>query len=736
MKQRTAALIISVLFVLLLTAEAAAEVSTNLSVRKEINPGNKRTASETYTDAEGNPVIADDKGYATVRYTYTTGNRIGRTEYLDTEGNLVNNRDGYAQEVCVYGVGGLTRKEYLNAAGESVNGPEGYARQETKYTYGKHVSTWQYDADGNPAAGPEGYAWVEYRYSGTTPVRTAYYDASGELFYNPRAGYAAREVVYKYGKLKEIDFYGADGGLTAGPGGYAREVYTYGKQDGTSTKRIMYYNADGSLFFNARGWCGIEQGRNRQGRTVDERYFAGENERGLCAEGYSRVTWTYTRGGKITSQRYYDEKGRLTAPEKAGYAVLRNEYSGNYLTRTEYLGADRKPAAGPEGACIVGYKYEGGKLIRTSYYGADGRTPVNGKDGYARIEYTRDGNKQILSERYFDADGNRFAVRDNADEIRYTWNGSSKTSESYWADGQPVLNGKGFHEVRSEYTGGNRISAQTYLDTEGNPVTTADGYARTENQYNSKGQIRSVLYYGSGGELVNAPGKDYAYTRTVSAREMDFLGKEPEEYKEEALPGETAGPEDAEEPGGEGAGAAEETPEPDGDTLYIEYYGTDNRLTDIAAGYATIVRQTDAKGRTTGEAYFTADGKPVMTSFGYARMEREYDGKGNITLERYFGADGEKILTADGYHCYTQVFSEDGLASSLAYFGTEGEPAVNTRTLYHRIDKTYLDRYHVRREAYFDVNGKPTAGRNGFTAVEREWDEEGNLVSETGIPAE
>ena len=72
------------LVVLVLVAAAAfGELSTNLGIQKKLNPNNKKVESETYVDASGNAVIADDKGYATVKYTYVTGNRIGKTEYLD-----------------------------------------------------------------------------------------------------------------------------------------------------------------------------------------------------------------------------------------------------------------------------------------------------------------------------------------------------------------------------------------------------------------------------------------------------------------------------------------------------------------------------------------------------------------------------------------------------------------------------------------------------------------------------
>ncbi len=712
----------------LLIHTASAELSTNLGIQKTMNRNNKKIESETYTDAAGNPVTADDKGYATVKYTYTSGNRISKTEYLDPSGNLTNSVDGVAQIIYTYAVGGLAKTEYLNAAGQPVNGPEGYALQETKYTYGKHKSTWEYDANGNPvnlhrisdhmknkpglivkdgwydtagnpAEGPEGYSWVEYGYAGTRVSRTAYYDVNGELYFNAGKGFAIQETVYENRNVKEKRYYGDDGELTAGPEGFARAVYSYHRKDNHSTTKIMYYNADGSLFFTEKGYCGIEQARTKWGTICDERYYIGENEqRGRSTDGYSRETRTYNMRGKLSEQRFYDENNKLMIPETVGYAMLKNTYSGNYLTRTEYFNENIKPMIGPDGYYAAENKYIDRLLVKTTYYDTDGKTLINGKDGYARIEYERDKDKKVLSEKYFDAEGNRVVVRDNADEIRYTWVNGNKASESYWANGAPAVNSKGAHEIRYEYTGANRVSTQVFLDTEGNITTIADGYARLENQFNSQGKVMCTLYYGVDGELVTAPGKEYAYTRTISMRDKDYLGEEEVEPEQEEDPDE----EPAEVP--EENEAAEEEPgeeEPEnhgGDTLYVEYYGTDGQLMNLAAGYAVIVRQVDENGKTTEEAYLDKDNR--------------------------------KVLTADGIQAVRYTIGEDGFASSIAYYGLEDEPVINTRTRYHRVDRTYLDGNHITSETWFDTEGKPMTTGNTYCRIEREFDERKNPVIE------
>ena len=208
----------------LLAGKASAEMSTNLRVVMELNPSNKKPAMETFVDDAGNPVIAEDKGYASIRYTYTSKNRVGMVELLDTEGNLVNGRDGYARIVNVYSAKYQKEQNYFDAEGNPVNGPDGYARKETKKSQGKWLTMWEYDADGNPVnkhqlieyypdgrvkterwfdvndnltAGPEGYARREVTYKSKTKSSEQFFDAEGKPYYYAKAGYASMKCEFK-----------------------------------------------------------------------------------------------------------------------------------------------------------------------------------------------------------------------------------------------------------------------------------------------------------------------------------------------------------------------------------------------------------------------------------------------------------------------------------------------------------------------------------------------------------
>ena len=195
--------LLMLVMMLLVPVMAGAELSTNLRVETVMLQNNQRLVStKTFVDDGGNPVIPSDMGYATLKYSYTTGNRVSREDYLDPQGKPINNAEGYAAKTTRYSAGKVTETAYFDQDGKPVNGPDGYARQESKYRGRKHQSTWNYDQDGKPvgshriteyypnsqvksdtwydeennlATGPDGYARVEYKYNGRKKSRPAAY---------------------------------------------------------------------------------------------------------------------------------------------------------------------------------------------------------------------------------------------------------------------------------------------------------------------------------------------------------------------------------------------------------------------------------------------------------------------------------------------------------------------------------------------------------------------------------
>ena len=792
MKKINCLLLVFILLILL-NAGAEAEFSSNLHLIRELNPGNNKIARETYVDDQGNPVVASDKGYAAVIYTYNKANLLIEIRFTDAEGKTVNCADHYATVQYAYQQTNIIRTAYLDAAGESAMGPEGYAVQEIhRGSRGLELEALEYDPAGNLLKrrvteyvdikkynrirsiswinaknellpGPEGYARVAYEYRGQRKSRITYYAAEGGLFYYAREGYAEREEKYRDDKIRELNYYGADGNLIAGPDGYAQAKFSYTR--GGKETLTMYYNADGSLFFTDKGYCGIQQ-LVENSHITDEKYYAGEGIRGTCSEGYSRITRQYTMRGEIGLQCYYDEKDYLICPPGIGYAKIRNTYNYKYLVRTEYFDAKEKPVYGPDGYAAAVHAYTDKLKTETVFYDTDGKTVINGNGGYAKIRYQYNQNEQCISEAYFGADGKPVAVNGDATEIRWDWKDGRKISESYWKDEHAVNGEKGYHEIRTEYTESNKIKKQSFYDEQGNLKIIEDGYAAIEKRYDGKNREMATLYYNDAGELMPAPGEEYAYMLIIPAQDRNVLKATEERTKEN---GTESFPE------GVGDGAEGKTTREDrenstsAESVYIEYYGTDGKLMNLSSGYAYLFRQTDAQGRIIREAYFDKDGqgairegeydeirrvygnsgepnrieyylkgKPVLRGAGYAAVERKYDQVGNIIEERYFDTEFKPTRCNDGYEMIRKEYNDRKQISHEAYFVYEGFPMTNNRGVY-QTDYEYNEQGQVSREAYFDRSGEPMTDHKGVYQTAYEYNEDGLVTRELyydgeGIP--
>lgn len=303
-----------------------------------------------------------------------------------------------------------------------------------------------YDTEGQLARGPNGYARVEYEYNARNKTRVAYISPDGSPFFYKKDGYATMVSEYNYDKILSTYYYGSDNELIAGKAGYAYVIYTY-KND---YKTEMYYNADGTPYFNKNGVCGVRKKAGRRGRIVEEYYYVGEGVRGRSIDGYAKVKRTYDTYGKVIIDSYYDENDQPMMVELLGYARVKNIYLSNHLVRTEYYDTKQKPVRSATGIAVIKYQIENKMTVSEAYYDTDGVTLVNNPEGYARIDYAYDG-KQMISEKLFTADDEPFYDGDLFNEVRYTWQDKKKASVSYWKDGTEANGHDGYHEVLFEY---------------------------------------------------------------------------------------------------------------------------------------------------------------------------------------------------------------------------------------------------------------------------------------------
>ncbi len=552
---------LAVFAALLLTAmqrTGVAETSTNLKVDRVMTAFDK-LAQLTYLDENGQPVMADDVGYATVRYTY--GNRQETmAEYFDVNGEPVNNADGYARRVQAWNSSRrLVEQAYYNVDGDLVLGPDGFARQVNTYDEGRLIQTLQYgedgellrseetfarytatyfvnqydkhkrekeeyfDADGKPFNCEDGYASVHYEYVAQTHLcGTTYLDQDGNPVMHATLGYARMEKTYEDGHFTKIAYYDESGHLTLPPHGYAYIVYEYKKGSNKPSKEMFFDEFDRPCM-QSGGYYGIKRAYDKYGRVKEEQYFDAEGNPCNHELGYAKLQKDYATNWRLKETRYYDEKNALMVVPALGYARVRNTFvRQTEIGTTTYYDAAGKIVNCNEGYAQIRYTYDDNKmLVKQAYLDADGQ-PVLCADGYSMVEHTNDEELEIrLSTVYLDTQGSPVQIPAGYSSIRYTYYDEKVGTASYFdLEDQPVRCKAGYHQIGYKYTTDGDTAETCFYDLNGEVVNCTSGYAIRRYTYtereNEEDQVEllSTQYYTKEGELAQL-GKEYAYTNKV-----------------------------------------------------------------------------------------------------------------------------------------------------------------------------------------------------------------------------
>ena len=170
---------------LCLALPVRAEISANLRVQEtrtkiKYNGSRVRMDTSTFLDLDGQPAMAEDLGYATVRSIYNRKPRVIRMEYLDLNDALVCNRDGYAIVTQSWdGVGRMLSRAYWDENEQPVLGPEGYHSIRYVYDHLLLIREEHYGTDGLPLRSDTLYAMKRNTYEKKRAVLVEYLDEIG-----------------------------------------------------------------------------------------------------------------------------------------------------------------------------------------------------------------------------------------------------------------------------------------------------------------------------------------------------------------------------------------------------------------------------------------------------------------------------------------------------------------------------------------------------------------------------
>ena len=486
------------------------------------------------------------------------------------------------------------------------------------------------------------------------------------------------------------------------------------------------YLLGGSLVIKNDGIAIIEREYDDKGLVAVESYYGTSGEPVLLSGNkYQKIVRTWMDSKHATSEAWFDTEGRpitngdtfvqikrtfdaagntLTEvtcdaagqpiARKAGYDETRNTFNEkNQAVKIEYL-LGGKPVLNSDGVAIIEREYDEAGLVSVEcYFGTTGEPVLLNGNKYHRIDRTWLDKKHATSEAWFDVDGHPMTQGDTFVRIdwQYDENGNTIDEITYGEEGQPIARKAGYDEVRNTFNEKNQVVKIEYL-LGGKPVLNSDGVAIVTREYDEAGLVAVESYYGTGNEPVLLTGKN-KYHRI----ERTWLDKKH---------------------------ATSEA-----------WFGTDGQPITLNNTYVRVERTFDEAGNCTDERYYGADGAAIACNAGYDEVRNTFNEKNQVVKIEYL-LGGKPVLNSDGVAIIGREYDEAGLVAVECYYGVSGEPVLLNGNKYHRIDRTWLDKKHATREAWFDVDGRPMTQGDMFVRIDRQFDENGNTVDEVTYGAD
>ena len=737
--------------ILFAAACATAEISTNLRKKTTYTTGNK-IKTQSFVDRNGDIVMADDLGYATLVNSYTTGTKLARTEYFDAAGRPVNNSYGFSVKIIRYTMSKICEEIFLDADGNPAPGPDGYSRSESDWHVGKrHLETRYYDTQGNLFRSSKQPARkvTEYPKNGSgkwvKPLSETYYDAAGNMMRGPE-GYA--RVEYEYYKATSLvikkTYLDANGSMIRGPEGYAqveyeyisgtkqpvrttyrdaeRNLYFYRKdgfaileksfKDGKAI-REAYYGADGKLCSGPKGYAVVEREYRKSSKPTREAYFDVNMQPYKMPDGYYIVSRKYSLKGKVSEEAYFDAEGKPCLC-KDGFHMKRTTYRSRdgKVTQEYYFGLDGKRMIHPTlGYAICINDYDGNRLSRTTYYDTN-KEVMDCAGGYAKIIYGFDKQKSPTGIRYEHADGSPAIGPDGYAKAEYITDQDKRivTEMFYDTENHPIVNNEGIYEAHYTWDGELKTSAAFFK--KGEPALNNNGVHLLKTEYNGDGKETKISCFGLEGEPVsNAEGYSVKETEYLSNGKVAAERYYNEEGKLILTPGKTYAYQRTEY-------------DEDGISYTVVQFNTQNQPISVD-GYITRFCELDENGRVIRTTYLDENNNPVTDLSGIGAVENIYNEEGQIICVTYKDLKGELTCCKDGYAIVRQRYDQYGNKAEERYFGTDGLPVLGIGG-YAAVQRIYQMKDRMLEATYYGTDDKKITIKSGYAHEKRTLDEFGN----------
>ena len=492
-------------------------------------------ASERYYTIDEKPSFRTDVSSCGFVYEYDDNGFRVTQGYVDSKGNLLIGKNGFAQVRNTYNEDGYqTAIEFLDKEGKRVNNvsEDGEISGIVKFTVndkGMNLTTAYYDINDKPIESSVGVHKIlceydsvgnvlklDYQGKNLKPTRYAGFNSSVRYVYDDRY------------QCKSMSFYDENGHLTYNQNGIAMCLKTYDKTG--NVIKYEYLDKDGKTLVNCHDGYAVTEltydaiGNITTIRNCNSSLKPCMTTYGYCAKEYvydtktnftTEVKLLNTSGGVIKTNKYtYDDNGNQTSEWTINGSgtiqgvVYHYEYDGNNRVTKQYctnLSGKKVNRPGLQ-YCEMDSKYdERGNVTEQTFLDVNGNPAYDEQKTHKRIKEYDERNNYVY-EKNLGKDGKPIYGSDVNPEgkVNYDEHGNRTSIVCLDGYGNPYTCTEGFHRLERKYNDNNLLASECYKDINGSLVKHKSyGYAKVTYAYDTKRNRIEEKYFDTNGSLTN-----------------------------------------------------------------------------------------------------------------------------------------------------------------------------------------------------------------------------------------
>lgn len=465
--------------------------------------------SERYYTIDGKPSYRTDVVACGFEYEYDDNGFLTAQSYIDSNGNLMHGKGGFARTYRKYDKNGfLTEAEFEDKNGKKTNylAENGDVYGRIKYTVdekGLVLSAAYYDMQDKPIEGPDGVHKMECMYDSIGNILKKDY-LNKELQPVQIAGFQCSEK-YSYNDrnlCQSIVFFDKDGELTYCQSGFAICQKTYDKMG--NAIRYEYLDKDGKTLVNCHeGYAVEEVTYDALGNIKKINNYNSALKPCMTSFGYYAKEYIYGDSTNfLTGVKLYDANGKVTKTTRYTYDDNGNQTSTWTLNGSGALQGN-----------VTNFRYDENNRIINLYASNLSGKRVNQQGlNYCEMELKLDDRGNIIEQTFLDVNGNpAYDQQKTYKRIKkYDDHNNYIYEKNLGKDGKPIHGSNVNPEGEITYDERGNVTSLTCFDGYGNPYICSEGFYRMEKIYNDNNLISTECYRDIKGNLIKHKSRGYA----------------------------------------------------------------------------------------------------------------------------------------------------------------------------------------------------------------------------------